>query len=1194
MTEHTHNNDISGQNLVAHQLPLTGIHLIEASAGTGKTFNITRIYLRLLLERQLTVQQILVMTFTKDATEELRGRIDSFIRLALNQWHQLVESDDYFKEIAQKVDHQQAMLALKQALLYLDEAAIFTIHGFCKRVLNQYAFESGIAFNAQMEGEQQLLVTQAVQDWYRQLANDVDAFNQVVAFWPTPEKFVSDFAKAINQDSRLQLDDSNQLIAEFTQSITQAIDALTDNQAILFEHLVTGKTKAEQEKRSGEYQALLDWLTDAKDDHRSIEQSMPDGFIDGRRFSRSIAKQQLKEIFIPVNQVKQSAKSLFTEIARREALAVAKVGIEQVRAQIKQEKQRLNLLTFDDLVSTLAQHLSCQQGQGLADSLFQQYPYGLIDEFQDTDPAQLSIVKAIYFQRNSGSLFMIGDPKQAIYGFRGGDIFAYMSARKQCDYQWLMDTNWRSTQAMINGYNRLFYGNALDQSPRDVFKYQIPYHPVKPSPKALAQQRDNEQSTAALQLVYFRPETKNKQVAQSFRAEMATWCANEIVALLTDKTQQIEARDIALLVRDGTEAKEIKQALFNAGLASVYLSDRANLLHSEQTAQLIQLLKGILFLENERLFCAGLASPLLPYPAQALYQLQNDDLAWQEMKVTFSHLREQWLNKGFITMALQLLHQHLEISGDNSERCLTNLLHLFELLQTASQRHKQPQELLYWFEQQSQAEFPELESELRLESEENLIRIITQHGSKGLEYPIVFVPFASRYKDPLKFGNRNLSLIEYHNDQGELVLSLTGSSQARQAMTAEAHAETIRLLYVAVTRAERKCYLLMTEFDKAYLSPIGLTCQWQKETDIAQNLQQLVNDQPEDIALAIINEPLTPNHIGVIEQDIIEVSAAEFHGKIERDWWLSSFTALSRNIRDNGVSSPDRDNQLELDVAEADAQSLLSSQQLRFALTKGANTGNLLHYILEHINFAEPNWPTVLQWAKVKYGDLPSGFDDHDLAHWLEQALSTPLSLQDNAFTLASIAPDKILKEAEFYFPLANADVRRLSQLLTVHRKAGADKSATDTIDLYQQPFMIALYRQLKGMMHGFIDLIFEYQGKYYLADYKSNHLGDQYHDYQPELLKIDIERHNYDLQYMIYSLALHRYLAVTLENYQPAEHFGGVYYCYLRGMSNESQHQGCGVYYRNISVNELEQLDAIFAGSDSKQDANNEYQEKV
>ncbi|MDT0605299.1 exodeoxyribonuclease V subunit beta [Thalassotalea castellviae] len=1174
------------KNLVAHEIPLTGIHLIEASAGTGKTHNITRIYLRLLLEKKLTVKQILVMTFSKDATEELRGRIDQLIRSTLQHWQSLCLKEEFFINIAEKVSFQEATHILKEALLFLDEASIFTIHGFCKRVLTEHAFASQISFNATMEVEQQTVVLQAVQDWYRQLASeDETAFNQVIAFWPVPESLVRHFSKAINKNCELELIDSEWLIDEFSLKVKDALTDLQTHKAYLFQYLVDDKKPEVQTIRIDEYHQLITWLENVIADHQNIEQAMPVAFFDGRRFSRSKVKAQLVEIFSRLNLVKEQSKTLLDDIARLKALSIVREGIYRIRQSVKEQKQHLNVLSFDDLITSLAQRLkqSSHINNELADTLLKQYPFALVDEFQDTDPEQLSILKSLYYHRQTDNLtsglMMIGDPKQAIYGFRGGDVFAYMSARQDCDYQWIMDTNWRSSCQMITGYNRLFYGDELSTKGQDVFGFNIPYHPVKPSPMALKQAKANEanftisdsNANAALQLVHFEKPDQKRPTTQVFRAEMAKWCANEIIHLLTDEKQSVVAKDIALLVRDAAEAKDIKLALFNAGLPSVYLSNRTNLFHSVQTKQLLQIFKGVLFLENERYFAAALTCPLLPYGPYEFYQLQQDDLAWQEMKVTFSQLREEWLKKSFITMALKMMHDLMDFSGEDSERSITNLLHLFEIIQSASQRHKQPQELLYWFEQQSIAEFPEGESELRLESEENLIRIMTQHSSKGLEYPIVFIPFATRHNNPLTFGKQAVQLIESHDENGNLSVSLSGSAQAKKSMADEAYAESIRLLYVAITRAGKRCYVLSTPFENSHLSPLGLCCKWQKETNIPQALKTLSQEPSQSIGLTLVDTDIETLVYQAKQSSDTLGQVSQFKGRIERDWWLSSFTGLSRNIRDIGVSLPDRDN----DSLTTDQPLESSPYQdlLRFTLAKGAQTGNLLHDIFEHLSFSHPDWSKSIKWPMVKYGDLPSGFSTDDLTFWLQQTLHTPLS---ESLTLSDVSNDHCLKEVEFYFPLKQSSTRQLAQILKNHRQTSPYGVLENTL------INLPNFTQLKGMMHGFIDLIFEHQGKYYLGDYKSNYLGDNYLDYQNEALQNDIVKHHYDLQYLIYSLALHRYLRVTLTDYQPKRDFGGVYYLYLRGMTNEEQHKNCGVYYRQISAQELESLDNLFAGVQS------------
>ncbi|KGJ92795.1 UvrD-helicase domain-containing protein [Colwellia psychrerythraea] len=1298
------------KNLDAATIKLTGKHLIEASAGTGKTYNITRIYLRLLLERELTVEQILLMTFTKDATQELRGRIDVFIRLALSDWHILCVDDPFFAKLDERIEKTKREFLLKRALLFLDEAAIFTIHGFCQRVLSQYAFTSGLPFNANMAANSSEITLQVCQDWYRSLAKtDDDSFMLLASFWATPDSFLSSFSKAIGHTSSLSVIDVEHIEAEFVALVRLALENLTSNSDLFENALILVKKGADQDKRRSELAQLQSWLENIISKEISLMEvgqgtvKMPDGFFDGKRYARSTYKAELLAAFTPVKEVKEQVKKIANKLNKAKAYAIVKSGIYQIRQQVIEQKQALNLLDFDDLINTLAiclrgdslradspRERSSKDGGSSNDSLSQdsssdvkskllalqllgQYPVALIDEFQDTDPKQFGILQSIYYgdnakQANAG-LFLIGDPKQAIYGFRGGDIFAYLNARNGCDYHWLMDTNWRSTPEVIAGYNQFFTykrnesaqdNDALSEEPlleellpdktrsqqgESVFGFGIPYSPVlagKKSKEALSAQPAGEQvvqdSDKALQFIHFThkendDDTKPQgdKVSQGSRPILANWCANEIVTLLSSKVHtgetssigKVKPKDIAILVRDGAEARDIKHALQKAGLDSVFLSDRANLFHSEQAKQLLCLLKGVLLPENERLFVAALSCGLLGFNAQKLHLLQQDEIAYQTLKFAFVDYRSQWQRQGFITMAINLMHNLLDVPQNNKDRCLTNILHLFEILQAASVRLSQGQELLYWFEQQCQLETNDVEAELRLESDGDLIRLITQHGSKGMEYPYVFIPFATRHKDPLKFGNKSVSYLEYHDKKGDLCLSLDGSKEAKKAMSNEAYAESIRLLYVAITRAERRCYVLCCAFDAYHLSPLGKTLKIQDQESIIKPLQALkasaehaigIREVALDCPIESEAGPLLTSQRS--KQHIPQFAVSKFVGKIERDWWLSSFTALSRNIRHAGVSNPDRDTDtvsIESNTIEANAieiEALQSSEKICFKLAKGAHTGNLLHDILEHTDFSAPDWQESFEKPMLAYGDLnatiDTSFTEADLIGWLEDVLHAPFiskhitddtSDDEPAACLADLASNQTLRESEFYFPMQGEGTNALANLLTDHRNS-AKRSKTNIANgmsggtltsTLKYPVMLPSYKKLSGMMHGFIDLIFEYQGKYYLCDYKSSHLGDSFQDYQFDALLDNVEKNYYDLQYLIYSLALHRYLKQTLVNYDVKQHFGGVYYLYLRGMTTEPNHKGAGVYYRHISEQEINNLDALFSSETIAQPQINE-----
>jgi len=1149
------------KNLNASTIPLKGTHLIEASAGTGKTFNITRLYLRLLLERKLTVQQILVMTFTKDATEELKSRIEGVLREAIDNWQSLCSDDPFYRSLSELVDNGEIKLLLRQALLNIDEASIFTIHGFCKTVINNHAFSSGVSFQANLETDASSITKQCVQDWYRQLSADSPQnFALLEGVAKTPEKFIADFGKLFYRDSLPLVQTQEQVIDEYRFKVREALSLIEENKTLIFECIVDSKSGKEREKRIDEYEALVNWLSNVITDHQFATNKMPTSFFLGSRFSRHAKKDALKDAFAGVNQLKSAKKSIFELINNTLALNVIQQGLGSIKQAITAQKNKQNLLTFDDLIDVLARKVSVNNGSNeLSNAIYRAFPVALVDEFQDTDSKQFSILSSVYFNQPSAGLFFIGDPKQAIYGFRGGDVFAYLNARKYCQYQWVMDTNWRSSPEVILGYNTIFESRSDDQCA--TFDYGIPYLPVKAAPNA-ASEIDFADDYKGMQFVHFEKPV-DKPLKAGFRDNMARWCAQETARLI--KSGAVLSGDIAFLVRDGTEGAAIKTALSDVGLVSVYLSDRQNLFKTNECLQLLNLLKGILYVEDERLFYRALSTVFMGYDHLALEQLSENEQAWQQLFVEFNQYRDTWRTKGFITMALKLMHDHITIIGESADRIATNLLHLFEILQASAQRYRQPQELLAWLDEQIHAEQSEVEAELRLESEANLIKIVTQHGSKGLEYPVVFVPFATRYKDPLKFGNKNISVYEYHNDQGDLLLSLDADKDVKQRVTREACAESVRLLYVAITRAVERCYILTAAFDKYESSPLGHTLKW-SENDIATQLVDLCAANPEAMSVAKIEEVEDSEPTSYENDNQSLPVPAVFNGRIERDWWMSSFTALNRSVRQSTISGPERD------VAHSDSLTAsLPEQKLRYELTKGALSGNLLHDIMEYCDFSKPDWQASMSLPLARYGELPTPYQSQDLVNWLEQVLSAPLKVGPSAcdFSLSSLKQEQTLREVEFYFPLENSSVVKLLALLNDHRTR-VRSFASDN----KRAFLPNL-SSLKGMMHGFIDLVFEHDGKYYVADYKSTYLGGNITSYQHATLYQDIISHNYDLQYLIYSLALHRYLKSSIADYRVEQHFGGVFYFYLRGMNTSGTE---GVYYTDILEKELNLLDAIFS----------------
>ncbi|QJR82337.1 exodeoxyribonuclease V subunit beta [Alteromonas pelagimontana] len=1179
-------------------MPLAGRHLIEASAGTGKTFNITRLYLRLLLEKNLSVQQILVMTFTNAATEEIRGRIAATLREALLFWllvgqkgiEAAPDADPVYRHLYQQYP-ETGRRTLEAALLELDEASVFTIHGFCNKVLSQLAFSGGTPMELSLATDTRMLYVEASRDWVRMIAGNAEHYPLLVQNnWHDPETLLAQFGAAIRSGLVPNVLTKAQIEEDFATGLQQEEQTLETEfvrirEGLLNEEHAIASTLIEGKKdaavRQEEWSETLAWLQQAA---LTAPPAAIGKFINGNRYR---GNEHLKTVFAPLKEflahVKKTLVALESDRDKRveaaDSYALVAQAFEFIRQHVATQKRRLGIVDFDDLIRLLAEQVS-DRNNGLQAELRSLFPVALIDEFQDTDANQYQILATVYPPGSTDNvLMMIGDPKQAIYGFRGGDIFTYLEAGRQADHRWVMNTNWRSVEKMVTAYNRLFYGNLLTEDAANVFGYGIDYEPVNSTAGAKAAAtplNDPNPHRAALNYVLLQPNDENDAPAKTqMQHQLALWMCTEISRLLDEARlgdRAVEPADIAILVRSTPEAVIVQQALKRAGLGAVFLSNRVSLFASAQAQDLYRVLDGIWHWENKSRLAAALSSPLLGLSHQNLIDLlyHEDDKQWEAVMSQVLLLRDMWQKRGCMAVILHLLQTQFCGLDESTERTLTNYVHLAEVVERAATTQPQPEQLLIWLHRQVSAPEQADEQVQRLESDARLIQLVTQHGSKGLEYPIVFVPFASVYRDPAKAGNQWIQQFRfYDSEQKQLALQLGRSYRAVEKVRQEGHAEATRLLYVAVTRAAHRCYLGIAPFNDSEQSPLAQALGVKDKQNWQQILTSLQNEPGDHTALVEVQHPFEHRARAPKTASEEALSLATFCGSVEENWRLYSFSALAR--QQAVVKHTRRESEPVAAVAPETIQAASpESAAFRFQFEKGAGAGNLLHDLLEVVNFNSADWASS---ASEVISRFHLAADKHDaLFNWLNEVLAMPLHLPHSSpVCLKDLAETSILREAKFYFPVKNARWQGISQVLMAHRQSFSQEQLLSPPSLDRQ--------SLEGMMHGFIDLIFEHEGKFFVADYKSTYLGDRIEDYHFAALLQNNQQHLYDVQYLIYCLALHRYLQKMIPDYDADVHFGGVFYLYLRGMHAENTRQE-GVFYTPVTASLLNDLDTLFGGT--------------
>lgn len=1138
------------------QLPLRGCLLLEASAGTGKTYTLALLVLRLLLEQGLAVDQVLVVTFTRAATGELRDRIRRRIREALDVLNALDaqdhggSDDPLLQGLLERVEAESARQRLADALVRMDEAAIHTIHGFCQRVLQEHAFASATPFTVELMDNDQALRQEIIEDFWRNRfypASDEEAA-WALATWGDPAGLLKRIAKAATAECLCIPEVSAEQVAHLQQ---QASTAFAEVQSIL------RQDQAEVERILREDDCLLRndkayRLIDRVEELSAVMSGLaglaalplelPPGLD---RLSGSVMATMLKK-----KCAQPPAHPLFTAMDRllplHRQLLLARTALllnqacAYLREELARRKERLGLLAFDDLLNRLDGALA-RPGSGarLAADLRHRYPVALVDEFQDTDPVQYRIFSRIYRQQDA-TLCMIGDPKQAIYSFRGADIFTYMQARRHtpAEHRYTMTTNYRSTPAMVEAVNTLF---ALRQD-SFVFHEAITFAPVSAaSGRAAPLLIHGQPLPPMIALLLDGPGLKKpgRTSISIDRAQEAAvdFCADQIVQLLeaaslgqtTLAGRPLTTADIAILVRSHREAEAMQAGLRRRGINALALG-QSSVFTTPEAGQLLQVMSAVDDGSDPGRIRTALATELFGCDGTTIDALREDEQAWAARLADLHLYRRLWQEQGFLAMLQHLLVREGVTSrltaGIGGERSLTNYLHLAELLQESPAGQHGAAALLRWL--QHQMDNPDAGSEgqlIRLENDEQLIRIVTVHRSKGLEFPVVFAPFLWHGRtlakdEPLQFHRR---------DDGQLCIDWgSGEEEHRRLAEEERLAEELRLLYVALTRAKCCCFLCwgvvsgLEQTALAYLLHGGRRPQ--NEAELRLDMEQLNRVQP---LVEVRSYPAAfPCHRLSVREQPGQLAAKPFNGRILPGWTMTSYSRLSNESSAAAESSEQEEARTVLASLAEDFRSPLS-------FPRGSAAGTCLHSLLERLDLHLPIRAQQPLIAEVlEQGGIDARWQEA-VGNWLEDILAVQLA---DGCALHQIPPQDRINELNFLFPLEQMDMHRFGRLLA---EAG-----------FRAPEMSQ--PRLRGLMKGFIDLVFRFQGRYFLVDYKSNYLGTSLADYGPEALTACMDSHQYHLQLLIYTLALHRFLASRLPEYEYDRHFGGASYLFLRAMGPE------------------------------------------
>ena len=1147
-----------------------GVTLVEASAGTGKTFCITVAVVRLVLERVDDVARLLVVTFTNAATDELVTRIRSALRTAVD----VFSGDPIPRTPATEVwfalrDRygDGGLERLRRALERIDQLSVFTIHGFCKRVLEESALETGTPYGAEFVEDDGAMLERAAHDWWRRTFYEDPALAAMaVANRWTPDAFITDFRRW-RRHPRTTVEPAAPALAVTRDVLARARDAVMD---------------AWDEERVGGLLDAITWNKDAplgrggRAAVRGWMRALIEGHLDAlvrleacgvdqvtkwadKRKKQALAPVAGDPFFVACSAIAPAVELMRAAVRADFFIAVTR-GFED-------EKDRRHALGFDDLLRRLHAGITAEEdGGALARAIRDRYDAALIDEFQDTDPFQFPIFSTAFRGR---PLFLIGDPKQAIYGFRGADIFAYASAVKRADRRYTLVSNWRSTEGLIGGVNALFArGERAFLRPGAEIGFS-PASAAAPGPCPM------DDSRPPLQWWFVSRDGSPWDKGEA-RALLQRRTAQEVRLLLegcrveeSGRSRDIVPSDIAVLVRTHYEAAAVQRELRSAGIPSTVAST-GDILASGELHEVERILRAIAAPQDGDALRAALATELWGWPAHRIRLLSTEDgeAEWADLLEEVAGDRESWVRQGFMRMMRRwLARRHVAerlLRLPDGQRRLTNLRHAVELLHGAAEAERlSPDGLLAWIANQRGTPVGESgRRELRLETDADAVQIVTIHKCKGLEYGIVFCNCLWETR-----GGRDEAVL-VHEDDG-MVLDFGSPDQQRRKREAasERAAEELRLAYVALTRAKWRCYVGWGVIKDAGQSALGWLLRPDTKTTVdascedlleaaragmgpggewLERLQAFAATHPRFMECHLLDDEVVPGRWTGREAAVAAAPSARRFTAARQLVRLgtASFTSLIRghegHVGERDVSDP------------AAVPAAAAAPEGIFAFARGRRTGDLLHAVFEHVDFRAVGAPatrTIVEQHLSRdprvAGAMGTEAAVQAILDMLRRVTAAPLP--GPGFALRDVPMADTLREWRFVLPLAPVTGRLLAQAFAAH--------AAPPLREYGARLAALSQAEVRGYLTGITDLAFTHAGRWYVTDWKSNHLGDSPERYDAAAIGAEMTGNHYLLQYHLYVLALHRHLGLRLPGYDYDRHMGGVWYAFVRGIDGSPHH---------------------------------------
>ncbi|WP_017395260.1 UvrD-helicase domain-containing protein [Acinetobacter haemolyticus] len=1206
-----------------------GLHLIEASAGTGKTYTLSSLMVRIFLEKYLP-NQVIATTFTRAAAAELKSRIRARlieVQQYLEPLRTVLESDIYTRAAQESDPLKQHLLKtfapriayacerLKLVIDQLDELFVGTLDSFSQKLLREFAFESGKIERAQITEDAKAYTRQLIHDVLREWIQSqpqhvIDALYSVGAL-KSVDHFVGMVESALNFSSaHFKLPDMPEIelaqLQQWQQQVQQIdLSALAEYfnlDGAYYSHI--NGTSFRNNAFNKLFCESLPQLLKALADPQNIQ--VFDGYLSDARETvfKFLDKLDSQKIFkkcpaevsdgfyqhptiLHIQKLCHSLKETQQQFEQLQVYLKAYLCIE-VKKRLPQVLQQKGETTFAQQIKTLSEALKGEQGQRFAVFVQARYPLILVDEFQDTNQDQDDMLATIWRhpQRyQKGCMIMVGDRKQAIYGFRGGDMLTFLNAYQDImskqGREYKLIHNHRSVKELVEVVDVLF------QRQMD-FGEQVVYDPIQAGARPHPALIENEQVNPA-PLRWLQLQDGNEQATQVAWKIQSLLNQAHLQQLYLDgeNRQVISEDDIAVLSRSHRQLDEVQYALERLGIR-VNRPSKRSVFDSKIAQDVGALLTALLHPYDEAKLKRALLSRLFGFDLSQLVALEQSAEGLSHYIQQFDDIREMWLNQGFLAAWQRCLNQFeiwqqlVATQSKDNERAVVNLRHLTDILSQHSEHVQGIHNLYHWYLKQLHSPSDrEWELEHKLSSEAG-VQLMTIHQSKGLEFKIVFLLGAnkafSEMQKTLNFSTTEIQVPETGQTRTQRVVAIADKNFLQQTELDQhqqrAQAEQNRLWYVALTRASHRVYAIFEpeKGDKNKLSGLAF---WKNHGDIFQHPYSVEDGLLLEHPASLRTQETQPKRLLAAEP----LPTQRFYARGKTSFsYLAQHLKHKANRLDRLANADQQFDQAEDEINLLTVESVAVSQPIAWIkqyFPKGTLAGNFLHEIFEQIDFQHPEtwieeirrrfkntyqglWVALLEQYQQHFPEQENAEQQlyQWIALWLADVLQTPLN---QGFQLQQLVVGQYLSECPFYLALSDRvlAMQRVQQLF-------------EEYDIQMPEFIDA---KSARYLNGSIDLVFFDGQRYHIADYKSNYLGENQADYQSTQIAESMSLSSYWLQAALYLVALHRYLSVKLQNYHIEQHLGGASYLYLRGMNGQADQ---GYFYWKPEDEFVLRLDAI------------------